>query len=180
MSTMNTYTGKQFDPMLMTEENVSLRDIAHALSLLCRGGGQVTYFYSVGQHSVNCAKEAKARGWSGRLVLACLLHDASEAYLSDIIRPVKEHLQGYREIESQIMQVIFEKFGLGDLTAEENRCWKQIDNEMLSNEMPAMLNGRMPIEKVKIYSEPDLAEHPFREVEEEFYSMAEELLSLRE
>ena len=48
MSTMNTYTGKQFDPMLMTEENVSLRDIAHALSLLCRGGGQVTYFYSVG------------------------------------------------------------------------------------------------------------------------------------
>lgn len=38
MSTMNTYTGKQFDPMLMTEENVSLRDIAHALSLLCRGG----------------------------------------------------------------------------------------------------------------------------------------------
>ena len=50
MSTMNTYTGKQFDPMLMTEEDVSLRDIAHALSLLCRGGGQVTYFYSVGQH----------------------------------------------------------------------------------------------------------------------------------
>ena len=51
---------------------------------------------------------------------------------------------------------------------------------MLSNEMPAMLNGRMPMEKVKIYSEPDLAEHPFREVEEEFYFMAEELLSLRE
>ena len=152
MSTMNTYTGKQFDPMKMTEEDVSLRDIAHALSLLCRGGGQVTYFYSVGQHSVNCAREARARGWSDRLVLACLLHDASEAYLSDIIRPVKEHLQGYR----------------------------QIDNEILSNEMPAMLNGRMPIEKVKIYSEPDLAEHPFREVEEEFYSMAEELLSLRE
>ena len=172
MSTMNTYTGKQFDPMQMTEEDVSLRDIAHALSLLCRGGGQVTYFYSVGQHSVNCAREARARG--------CLLHDASEAYLSDIIRPVKEHLQGYREIEAQIMQVIFEKFSLGDLTEEENRCWKQIDNEMLSNEMTVMLNGRMPIEKVKISSEPDLAEHPFREVEEKFYSMAEELLTFRE
>ena len=81
---------------------------------------------------------------------------------------------------SGIMQVIFEKFSLGDLTEEENRCWKQIDNEMLSNEMPVMLNGRMPIEKVKISSEPDLAEHPFREVEEKFYSMAEELLTFRE
>ena len=90
---------------------------------------------------------------------------------------MKEHLHGYREIEAQIMHVIFEKFGLGDLTEEENRCWKQIDNEMLSNEMPAMLNGKMPVEKVKICSEPDLKEHPFREIEEEFYAMAEKLIT---
>ena len=41
---MNTYTGKRFDPMQMTPEEVSLRDIAHALSLLCRGGGHMKYF----------------------------------------------------------------------------------------------------------------------------------------
>lgn len=58
---MNTYTGKRFDPMQMTPEDVSLRDIAHALSLLCRGGGHMKYFYTVGLHSLNCAREAASR-----------------------------------------------------------------------------------------------------------------------
>lgn len=77
MNTMTTYSGRKFDPMQMTPGDVYIEDIAHALSLLCRGGGQLTYFYSVGQHSLNCATEAKARGWSERQQLACLLHDAS-------------------------------------------------------------------------------------------------------
>ena len=71
---MTTYSGRKFDPMQMTPGDVYIEDIAHALSLLCRGGGQLTYFYSVGQHSLNCAAEAKARGWSKRQQLACLLH----------------------------------------------------------------------------------------------------------
>ena len=82
MNTMTTYSGRKFDPMQMTPGDVYIEDIAHALSLLCRGGGQLTYFYSVGQHSLNCAAEAKARGWSKRQQLACLLHDASEGYIS--------------------------------------------------------------------------------------------------
>lgn len=89
MNTMTTYSGRKFDPMQMTPGDVYIEDIAHALSLLCRGGGQLSYFYSVGQHSLNCAAEAKARGWSERQQLACLLHDASEGYISDIIRPVR-------------------------------------------------------------------------------------------
>ena len=60
MNTMTTYSGRKFDPMQMTPGDVYIEDIAHALSLLCRGGGQLTYFYSVGQHSLNCATEAKA------------------------------------------------------------------------------------------------------------------------
>lgn len=55
MNTMTTYSGRKFDPMQMTPGDVYIEDIAHALSLLCRGGGQLTYFYSVGQHSLNCA-----------------------------------------------------------------------------------------------------------------------------
>ena len=93
MSVMNTYSGQKFDPMKIAPEDVYLEDIAHALSLVCRGGGQIRWFYSVGQHSINCAHEALARGWSDRMALACLLHDASECYISDIIRPVKVHLQ---------------------------------------------------------------------------------------
>ena len=87
MSVMNTFTGRIFDPLKMTKKDVCVEDIAHALSLICRGGGHIRYFFSVAQHSMNCADEAAARGWSKRIVLACLLHDASEAYIADIIRP---------------------------------------------------------------------------------------------
>ena len=167
---MNTYTGKRFDPMQMTPEEVSLRDIAHALSLLCRGGGHMKYFYTVGLHSLNCAREAASRGWSDRLVLACLLHDASEAYLSDIIRPVKVHLSNYLEIEEQIMQTILTHFHLGDLTPEEHVLWHQIDDEMLSQELKSLMNGEHEMIPVPLTSEPDFRERPHEEVEERILS----------
>ena len=173
---MNTYTGKRFDPMQMTPEDVSLRDIAHALSLLCRGGGHMKYFYTVGLHSLNCAREAASRGWSDRLVLACLLHDASEAYLSDIIRPVKVHLSNYLEIEEQIMQTILTHFHLGDLTPKEHTLWHQIDDEMLSQELKNLMNGEHEMIPVSLTSEPDFRERPHEEVEEEFYQLAESLV----
>ena len=173
---MNTYTGKRFDPMQMTPEEVSLRDIAHALSLLCRGGGHMKYFYTVGLHSLNCAREAASRGWSDRLVLACLLHDASEAYLSDIIRPVKVHLSNYLEIEEQIMQTILTHFHLGDLTPEENALWHQIDDEMLSQELKNLINGEHEMIPVSLTSVPDFRERPHDEVEEEFCKLAQSLV----
>ena len=129
MSVMNTFYGRTFDPMEMTEENVALEDIARALSLLCRGGGHIRHFYSVAQHSINCAKEAKARELPERMQLACLLHDASEAYISDIIRPVKEHLNNYLEIEAKIMSAVWKHFHLENLMEEEQRIWKEIETE---------------------------------------------------
>ena len=57
MSVMNTYSGRKFDPMKIASEDVYLEDIAHALSLVCRGGGQIRWFYSVGQHSINCTMQ---------------------------------------------------------------------------------------------------------------------------
>ena len=151
MSVMNTYSGRKFDPMKIASEDVYLEDIAHALSLVCRGGGQIRWFYSVGQHSINCAHEALARGWSDRMALACLLHDASECYISDVIRPVKVHLQNYLEIESMIMDAIWEKFHLDDLTGEKDR------------------------EIIPLSSTPDLSERTFSSVEKEFKELALEL-----
>ena len=87
---ITTYTGKHFDPTHPDEELICIEDIAHALSLLCRGNGHVRTFFSVGQHCILCAKEAEARGYSGRLILASLLHDASECYMSDVPRPFKK------------------------------------------------------------------------------------------
>lgn len=175
MSIMNTFTGLQFDPLTMTVQDVSLKDIAHALSFLCRGGGQTLFFYSVAQHSLNCAREAYARGWSERMILACLLHDASEAYISDIIRPVKVHLTNYLEIEEGIMNVIWKKFNLEDLSAEEHSMWRQIDNDILSAELPVLFPGEKNNSSAALHSSPDLIEHPFRDIETRFLKAAHTL-----
>lgn len=64
----------------------------------------------MGQHCINCAREAKARGYSERVQLACLLHDASEAYLSNVTRPVKRELPKYLEIEFRRFEETEERF----------------------------------------------------------------------
>lgn len=175
MATMNTYTGNKIDPMSITASDISIQDIAHALSLTCRGGGHVSYFFSVAQHSINCMNEAKARGWSERLQLACLLHDASEAYISDIIRPVKAHLSNYLEIESSIMNAIFERFGLADLSEEENAMWKQIDDDMMNFELKNLMKGEAYRNTDNLSSVPVVAERPWREVEDEFEAECKKL-----
>lgn len=180
MSEMSTYTALHFDPLEMTEENVRIEDIAHALSLTCRGGGQIRWFFSVAQHSVNCAREAKARGGTAREVLACLLHDASEAYIADIIRPVKPFLTNYYDIEDKIMAVIRRRFGLGELTEEETVFWKTIDDDLLSHELVTMLPGCESLEKKAILSVPDLDERPHRDVEAEFLTWYDELKLIKE
>ena len=93
---ITTYTGKHFKPTEPDPELFDIADIAHALSLICRGNGHVKTFWSVGEHCICCAKEAKARGLSDRMVLACLLHDASECYMSDVPSPFKKELPEYK------------------------------------------------------------------------------------
>ena len=80
---MSTYTGKKFFPFDPRPEQICIEDIAHGLSMLCRFSGQCPYFYSVAEHSiyvVHCLPD--------NLQLEGLLHDASEAYLADLPRPV--------------------------------------------------------------------------------------------
>lgn len=173
---MNTYTGRKFDPMKITPADIDGRDIAHALSMMCRGNGHLRRFYSVAQHSLNCAREALARRFDRRTALACLLHDASEAYIADIIRPVKEHLPNYMEIESAVMEAVFTHFGLHDLIDEEDAAWKRIDDALLETELHELLPGEEERIPVPLMCEPDLAEHSCRKVEREFLIMLEELI----
>ena len=90
---ITTYTGRHIDLLHPDPDMICIEDIAHALSLICRGNGQVKTFFSVGQHCINCAREALARGYSRRVAFACLLHDASECYLSDVPRPLRKPSQ---------------------------------------------------------------------------------------
>ncbi len=175
---MNTYCGKKIDPTALRPGDIDIRDIAHALSLMCRGCGQIRRFYSVGQHSLNCSYEAEARGYTKRIALACLLHDASEAFLSDIIRPIKRHMPVYYEIEDAMMKVIFGQFGLSGLTAEENALWKQIDDDMLDNELAALMPGEADRVPVQLAAVPELDTEPFEKTEKRFLERFYELTAL--
>ena len=81
-----TFTNVVMYPLNPRKEDFRISDIAHALSLMTRANGHFLHFYSVAQHCLNCSYEAEARGYSRRMQLALLLHDASEAYLSDVTR----------------------------------------------------------------------------------------------
>ena len=105
---------------------ICIEDIAHALSLICRGNGQVKTFFSVGQHCINCAREALARGYSRRVAFACLLHDASECYLSDVPRPFKKTLSGYKEQEKNLLDLIYQKYLGSPLNTKEEQLLKEI------------------------------------------------------
>ena len=130
MSYILTYRKKEFYPLKPKSEDIDIVDIAHALSLLCRANGHFKHFYSVGQHSLNCAYEAIARRCSQNVVLGCLLHDASEAYLSDITRPVKKHLHKYLEVEEVLQNKIFEKW-IPNLSEDEKNQIFEIDDAIL-------------------------------------------------
>ena len=105
-----TFTGRKFYPLSPRAEDIEIADIAHALSLLCRANGHFSSFHSVAQHSVECCNEALQRGYSKKTALACLLHDASEAYMSDVTTPVKNKLEFLKEVDPRI-RIVWEDCG---------------------------------------------------------------------
>ena len=175
MSEIMTYTKKMFDPLRPNAELIDIEDIAHALSMLCRANGHFRSFYSVAQHSINCMKEAKARGYSERIQLACLLHDASEAYLSDVTRPVKAELPRYKEIETPLQEMIWNKWLSIPLTAEEIRLVFEIDDTMLLNEFMALMDTALAAETPVLLSNAQFVFNGFKETKEEYLSKFKDL-----
>ena len=165
---IRTYTRKQFDVLQPNEEDIDINDIAHALTMIARAGGHFSKFYSVTQHSICCALEAMERGYSLKVVLACLLHDGSEAYLSDIVRPLKKHLPEYMEAEERLQNMIYHKFLGEDLTEEEMQQIVSVDDAMLFHEFKYYMNEELEVSSRELVSKPIFATKPFDDVEEEF------------
>ncbi|WP_051396870.1 hypothetical protein [Bradyrhizobium elkanii] len=109
---MQTYSGKQFWPLDPQVEDLDIIDIAAALSKDCRYGGHTLKFYSVAEHSVLMWREARRCGASLRDQRTTLLHDGSEGYLRDVIRPIKPDLANYKAIEHRLMLCIAERFDI--------------------------------------------------------------------
>lgn len=129
-----TFSGVEFYPIDPRSEEVNIEDIAHALSMLCRYGGHTSQFYSVAEHSVRVSELVPREDQ-----LWALLHDASEAYLVDLPRPIKRHSEigrHYRIAEDKLMASVAARFGL---PPDEPAAVKVADEAMLAVEARELL-----------------------------------------
>lgn len=123
---IQTFTGKAFYPLNPDPKKIDIVDIAHSLSMQCRYNGHTLRFYSVAEHCVTLSYAVDDVN-----ALWALLHDASEAYLSDVPRPIKHLLTGYAEAERRLEDMIFTHFGLsGPVPAQV----KDFDFRILNDE----------------------------------------------
>jgi uncharacterized protein len=130
-------SGEPFWPLDPRPEEVELSDIAWALSMQCRYAGHVRRFYSVAEHSVMVSRFVLPEH-----ALWGLLHDASEAYLVDLPRPIKRSMPDYRHHEDALMRVIADRFGLPWPMPD---AVKQVDMGMLLIERRCLLaESRLP------------------------------------
>lgn len=131
-SWMHTYTGRQFFPIAPRADEVDPVDIAHALSLLCRYNGHTHRFYSVAEHCVHLSHAVAPKH-----ALWALLHDATEAYVGDMVRPLKSHMPAYRAAEDRVMAAVVQRFGLEGVSIPDEV--KLADSRILLDERAALL-----------------------------------------
>lgn len=129
---IETYSGKKFYPLNPFNSEIDIIDIAHALSLLCRYNGHTKVFYSVAEHSILLSEYTeKILKRNPRDVQFALLHDAGEAYTSDIPTPLKKELPEFKNMESVIDAAVLYHFNLP--SAKPN--WlKDIDTRIIRDE----------------------------------------------
>ena len=128
---MQTFSGRQFWPIDPRPEEVFIEDIAHALSMMCRYNGHCNRFYSVAEHSVLVSRNVPDDD-----ALWALLHDASEAYIADIVRPAKRFIEGYRRVEDRIMDAVCQAFELAIIMPASVA---RADSAILADEMAQLM-----------------------------------------
>lgn len=134
--------GALFNLTCPDADDIDIHDIALSLSRICRFAGKTRDFYSVAEHCVHISRRVPPEA-----ALAALLHDASEAYLGDVTRPLKALLPDYRRIERRVERAIEQAFGV-DLHLD---CIKAQDIDMAIIEAHRL----MPADKWYWGSAPD-------------------------
>jgi hypothetical protein len=141
---MQTFMGSKFYPLAPMPEDVDPRDIAHALSNLCRYAGHVDRFYSVAEHCVLMSLWLLTQGYDESVQLEALLHDATEAYVVDVPRPLKINLPEYRAAEGVVQVAVWQRFGLlfnDTLEPVEDPAVKDADTRILLDERAALMSA---------------------------------------
>lgn len=136
---IQTWSGHRFFLFDPRPEDVDIFDIAHALANVCRFGGHCKLFYSVAQHSLHVASMVPPE-----LELEALLHDAAEAYLGDMVRPLKHmpEMAAYRLAEERVNSAIAARFGLS--TSDPHGHIKHADNVLLATERRDLFDSVLP------------------------------------
>jgi hypothetical protein len=156
-SWIGTFSGLRFWPLDAAAGEINIEDIAHALSKKCRFAGHCEPFYSVAEHSVEVSLRVSPQN-----ALWGLLHDAAEAYLGDIVRPLKKLIllrtskngtETYESCEIRLMTKIAERFGLAMPMPGEVA---EVDDRMLATERAALFGENHPdypgLEKIEPFS----------------------------
>lgn len=138
-NTIRLRSGCYFDLSDPCEDQFMLEDIAGGLSKICRFGGQIECFYSVAEHAYWCATQASHDGLPEFVVATILLHDAAEAFVGDVVKPLKIMLADFSAIEDRVERVIERKFGVDFRTHKDSI--RKIDHEMLIAERRAMFSA---------------------------------------
>lgn len=135
---IQTHSGRRFNPLNPYVDAIVIQDIAHSLSMQCRFTGHTKKFYSVAQHSVLVSYICDSSD-----ALWGLLHDASEAYLVDVPRPLKRSgkFDAYIEFEHNMMKAICKRFGLVE---KEPPSVKKADTLLLSTEARDLMSPLHP------------------------------------
>lgn len=131
---MQTFTGVQYWPVDPRPDDVCIEDIAHALSNICRYAGHCKSFYSVAEHSVYVSLIVPPEH-----ALTALLHDATEAYIVDVPRPLKRFLTNYKDIEQANWVAIADHFSLPH---DIPQCVKDADNAVLYAEKEYVMGAQ--------------------------------------
>jgi hypothetical protein len=136
-NTIRLRSGKYLDLLNPKPSDFEFADIAGGLSKICRFGGQCEFFYSVAEHSYHCATVAKEDGLSIEDQRAVLMHDAAEAFIGDVVKPLKIALPDYEIIETIMEECIVSRFDLGNTPLA---FIKEIDQAMLIAERRRMFS----------------------------------------
>lgn len=137
-TTMTLFSGTNIDLKNIKPEHININDIAHALSNICRFSGHSRVYYSVSEHSIRVAEYLKNHEQPIDVQRWGLLHDATEAYLGDVITPLKGLLPTYKYYENEFMKAIAEKFSLSLPLPE---AVHEADKVLLHMEMRDLMYG---------------------------------------